>query len=613
MCGIFGYNLTGSLVGGEFSNTLGHRGPDSFAEWSDESVYLSHSRLSIVALQNGAQPFVDTELVTMVNGEIFNFAELKSQLISRGAKFITNSDCEVIHHGYKYYGQHIFSKLEGIFAVAIWDRKEKSLTLARDPQGVKPIYYYQRGVDFAFTSEIKSFFLDVEGIIPKVNENALSEFLFYRYVRSSDTLFESIYKLCPGEIISYKNGEISKNLFSSDCDIRSPKSYIEAQHRLVEILSNSVQSQLMGDADIGIYLSGGIDSSTICALTTIYSTRSIRSYCVEFEEYPDHSEAVYAEQVANTFGTIHRNVNVSLRDVIENLFLMGWHYDEPMGDAAVAPTFLVSKVAASDGIKVILAGEGSDELFAGYSKYQILYNLAKSQTVYDQAELLNTWINCISVFDLNDLRALGVDRCQLDVLLSSVSADISKTKLTAENLVKSLLLTDQNSMLAENYLMKADKMTSAHGLEERVPFLDLPFVSFCRKLEVDQMVAINGGVYEEKKIIKNAFSNLLPLDIINRKKKGYGTPTSIWFKNELKILMSERIRKSTILKRFNQEYIIKLLDDHVNGRKNQNVKLWALLALDLWHYIYIENFAKIYNIDWDTYAPEFKEKVKFNI
>ena len=370
---------------------------------------------------------------------------------------------------------------------------------------MKPLYFLDNGEKVAFASEIKSFFLELKGHRPSVDEKSMAEFLYYRYVRSHRTMFEGVSKVLPGQIVQFNRNQ--KNTFS----IHTPKSSLESssrlesQHRVVEALTKSVQAQLLGEAQSGVYLSGGIDSSTICALCSIYSTRPLRSYCVDFKEHKDNSESVFAGLVANEYRTKHKNVTVSLSDVLANWFEMAWHYDEPMGDAAVVPTYLVSKIAALDGVKVIFAGEGADELFAGYEKYKRIFNLSHESENVSRERIEDEWISSTTVFDAQALQDLGIARQMSQEIARSQKKDIPDCYQDAAALVKSLLVTDQRSMLAENYLMKADKMTAASGLEERVPFLDLRFLEIARTINFDHMTNNESGSYEEKALLKMAF------------------------------------------------------------------------------------------------------------
>lgn len=609
MCGIFGYIKGDHWQHTGHRNSLSHRGPDEFKSWEDEAIYLSHSRLSIVALDNGSQPFVSSDLITLVNGEIYNYAEIKTILMAEGERFSTSSDCEVVHNGFRKYGKEIFNKLQGIYSVAIWDRRVSQLTIVRDPVGVKPLYFIDDGQKVGFASEIKSFFIELEGHGASVDQHAMSEFLYYRYVRSHRTMFEGISKVLPGQIIQFDGAQKNIDFIRVPKDTLNSNSRLESQHKVVEALNKSVQAQLMGEVASGVYLSGGIDSSTICALCSIYSTRELRSYCVDFEEYKDNSESVFASMVAEVYQTSHTNVTVSIADVIANWFEMAWHYDEPMGDAAVIPTYLVSKIAASDGVKVIFAGEGADELFAGYEKYKRIFNLFCDNESTSRESIEDEWVSSTTVFDCQALRDLGVHNELSEEISELQKQDIPKLYKDGATVVKSLLKTDQRSMLAENYLMKADKMTAASGLEERVPFLDLRFMELAKTIKLKHMIENEAGIYEEKALLKSGFSNILPMQIITRKKKGYGTPTDQWFKLALGELLEIRLERSFLLNTMNIDYIRGLLLDHRSGKRRNNVKLWSLLCLDLWHYIFIEACGDLSRVNWSDYAPSFDHGV----
>lgn len=600
MCGIFGIIKTDGFEK-KFNNlnSLSHRGPDDYFFYESQKIFLSHSRLKIMDKANGRQPFIDNErkVVTAVNGEIYNFSELRASLVQEGIKFKTSSDCEVIHQGYMTYGESFFHKLIGIFAFSIWDEKKEKLILCRDHAGVKPLYYHHDKDNLSFSSEIKSLIIEA-GVDPQVCNEALTEYLFYRYVRSNKTLFNNIYKLLPGDCLIVRKGEIEiKKLTYSNQDIG--ELFPEKRHKFLSTLNEVVRSQLISDGvNFGVYLSGGIDSSSIAAISSIFSPQRLFSYCVEFDDYPDNSEATFAKLVGEHFNTNHKTLTLKMSDIKENLLKIAWHYDEPMGDAAIIPTYFVSRLANEDSVKVVFAGEGADELFAGYTKYKEMIEAFKKNNFSDMPEI---WEKNISVFNLSELSSLGFD---VNEIKDELNSESFLSKQNIDDFVQSLLETDQESMLSENYLMKADKMTMAFGIEERVPFLDQRIVSFARQLSWKDMSTRYDSSITEKAILKDSLHTILPVDIISRKKKGYGTPTDIWFKNDMYDLLINRLNKSSILASLDTKFINHLLDEHKNNLAKNNVKLWSLLALDLWHFVHIKNKSRIDDLNLEKYIND---------
>jgi len=528
-------------------------------------------------------------MVLVCNGEIYNYQTLKLELMSKGYKFKTNSDSEVIVHGYEDQGSAFFSRLNGMFAFALWDATINSLLLARDPSGMKPLYYLERDKRFAFASEMKAL-VNFDKTHSGINEEVLADYLFWRYVPNAQTMYKDIKKLLPGQILVINDGTISEVLSigpyaSKIAPVRSEPRNIAL---LSSCLSSAVERHLMSEVPVGVFLSGGIDSSTIAGLSSIFSFEQIFSFCVYFRDFPEGSEVGFAESVARYYETNHHNVEVCLDDVIRELPLIAWHYGEPMGDGAVIPTYFVSKYAEKF-VKVILAGEGSDEQFAGYDKYHQMLGRFRYGIV-DHTTLSRAYRDFISVFSLGQLSLLlkdfdaGLQEHKLNTMLDPVFYNHQSD----DELLKSMLLFDRSSMLAENYLMKGDKMTMAHGVEERAPFLDREILSFSSKLDVNLLYKISSDGLREKHILKKAVSGIIPIEIVNRKKKGYGTPTHVWLRNELGELFEKRIKRSTVFEMFfNLDYIHELSGRHRSGKEDHRTRIWSLLALDLWFEIFI--------------------------
>lgn len=590
MCGIVGY--TGAhdeeLIK-RMMYLIEHRGPDDDGIYYDEQITLGHKRLSIIDIQGGKQPIFNENksVIIVYNGEVFNFQELKANL-KKKHKFKTKSDTEVLIHLYEEEGINFVKKLNGMFAFALWDENKKTLYLVRDSTGIKPLYYTIKDRDIYFASEIKA--LIQSGIIaPKVNSNSLKKFMFYRYIPDAGTMFEKVNKLLPGEIATFSEGQVYfKTFISLKRNKTIPITEDKAKAKLFPLLNQAVKSWLISDVPVGAFLSGGIDSSTIVALAKQNTKGQLNTYSVEFDTNDSKikSEIKFAKKLCDFLKIKNQRFLVKETDVIRDLPLIAWHYDEPMGDAAVIPTFFVAKEARNSS-KVVLAGEGGDEQFGGYEKYKrIIEKKDKREKI---EKLVDEYLKEICVF--NPVEMLHLFK-QIDgkVFFSNINPNIkSLLESPKEDILNNLLSFDQKTMLCENYFMKGDKMTMAHGLEERVPFMDKNLLSFTSSLPEDLKIKDT----TEKYILKETMRNKLPKEIIERQKQGYGTPTKDWFKGKLGRLFKKRIKSSEVFSKFfYTNYITRLYEEHKHGIKNHNTKLWCLLAFDLWYEIYIRHNHK---------------------
>lgn len=377
MCGIVGFNWRDETLVKKMMATVQHRGPDESGCYLDEHMSLGHQRLKVIDLLTGKQPIhnEDGSIQIIFDGAIYNYLELKESLLQKGHRFDTNSDTEVIVHAYEEYDTACVKHLEGVFAFAIWDASKKCLFLARDRLGVKPLYYYTKSNKFIFASELKAI-LEYERVEREVDLGALNEFFTYRYVPSERTLIENIYKLLPGNILILKDGKIKTSQYWDLVENISDESEEYYVAKLRELLRKSVKQCLISEVPLGVFLSGGLDSSCVVALMSEI-TGNIKTFSVGFGgEGKDELE--YARFVSQYFGTDHHEVNVSEKD-LSLLPEMVWCLDEPIGDAATLPTYVLSKLVKKE-VTVVLAGEGGDELFAGYDNYKIMmlgHNFAK--------------------------------------------------------------------------------------------------------------------------------------------------------------------------------------------------------------------------------------------
>lgn len=632
MCGIYGYVSSRGGIQPEIlrrmGDTLRHRGPDDEGEWirhSEElAVALGHKRLSIIDLTSAAkQPISDEDgkIWLTYNGEIYNFRELRSELAAKGHTFKSTSDGEIIVHLYEEMGAACLERLKGMFAFALWDETQQSLFLARDRIGKKPLHYaiYDGGI--AFASEIKAL-LKHPKVVKEIDLSALNKYLTFEYVPAPATIFKSIKKLEPGHYLSYQNGksEIKKywDIPLADYPIGF-KTEDEYAEELRDILERAVRSRLVADVPVGVFLSGGIDSGVIAALAA-KADRKIECFSIGFDE-PSFDESSHAKSIAKALGLNHRLKIFNTREMLDNLDELPNFLDEPLADASILPSYLLSKVA-SERLKVALSGDGGDELFAGYPTYQahriITYYDLLPETLKNSVKALAAWLpvshgNISTDFKIKQfLRGAGVSpeirffmwmgsftESEKKGLLSSdvraalahentyedVFAYIRESGLNKD--LERILYLSMKLYLQDDILVKVDRAAMANGLEVRCPLLDQELVEFACRLPMQYK--LHG--LKTKYLLKKAAAGILPDSIINRKKKGFGIPISKWLTGELKSYMLDYLGEERIKRQgyFNYPYIKGLIDDHLHKRKDHRKLLWTLLIFQIWHDRVFEN------------------------
>ena len=588
-------------------DVIQHRGPDDHGYFIDDKICLGNRRLSIIDIAEGHQPMhnEDESIWITFNGEIYNYKQLKEELEKLGHKFYTNSDTETIVHCYEEYGNDCPKKLRGMFAFAIWDNNKKKLFLARDRLGVKPVYYTLNDGNLFFGSEIKSI-LQFEEIKRLVNFQALHEFLTLQYVPGPKTMFRDIKKLQPGHILVYQKG---KMVIEKYWDIKvEPLVKMEERtcsEQIMKLLKESVKMRLMSEVPLGVYLSGGLDSSTIVGIMSTISEEPVKTFTVGFDHPTD--ELKYAKIVAEKFGTDHHEIMIKT-DTAKILPEIVWHFDEPNADPASLPTYIMSKITKKD-LTVVLVGEGGDETFAGYPKYKIMLLTSKYKYLfpkftasiasvigrYIQNKNLRKYLDFASEFipligkygdAYQKISALGFTQKEKDELYSEnlkkmrLKGNSMKTYFrNSDNLFKYMLNFDMKVWLCDRLLMKVDKMTMASSIEARVPLLDHKLVEFANSIPINLRL--------EKRVFKKAIIKILPREIVKRKKHGFAVPISTWFQGELKEIATQILDKLHKQEYFRYDCIKNLLKNPQRFRNNH--KLWNLLNFEIWHKIYIEN------------------------
>ena len=594
MCGIVGFNWEDKVLIKKMSDSIKHRGPDGYGYYTDKNVSLGHRRLSIIDLsKNGKQPMSNEEgnIWITFNGEIYNYKELRKELEIK-YKFKSNSDTEVIIHAYEEYGDFFLNKLKGMFALAIWDTKKKRILMARDHLGIKPLYYYWNENNLIFASEIKAILINK--IKRELNNEALNEILQNRFISSDITPFNKIKKLLPGHYCIIEKEKLTINKFwdienKGKLDLKET-GYIK---KLKELLVSSVKDHMIADVEVGSFLSGGIDSSLITAIAQKEinkSNKSIKTFNVYFDNF---SEKEFSTKVANHINSKHFDISIDENMAIKALSKIIKTYDEPLIDPATIPTYLISKYAKKK-VKVVLAGEGSDELFGGYEYYKRInairnkiiplrpvLNIISSFPVKIKQNKLNKLINLNKEFH----NSTGFYNQLTSTFNKEEIEQITNNRITLtknnydkfENFIDKLLYIDTKTLLPEYFLMKADKMTMAQSIEERVPYIYPKIAEYAFQLPIK--MKINNK--EEKYIIKQVAKEYLPEEIIKRKKQGYGVPINNWMQNgQIGNLIENHFEKNKTI--INKEYLKKVIKNYKNSDHYKD-QLWTLYNISKWH------------------------------
>lgn len=621
MCGICGvYNVQSKepvppeLIE-RMAGAISHRGPDESGVFLDGHVGLGIVRLSIIDLGGGHQPISNEtgDVWVVFNGEIWNYKELRKELVEKGHHFRTNSDTETIVHAYEEYGLDCVTHLHGMFGFAVWDNSRKRLLLARDRVGKKPLYYTHVDGNLIFASEIKSL-LRHPGVKREVDVQALADYLSVRYVPAPATLFANIYKVQPGHWLLCENDTMSEKCYwdftFGETERLPMEEYLQGIRQHVY---RAVEERMMADVPVGAMLSGGVDSSIVTGVMSKLTNHRVKTFSVGFD-HPEYSELPYAKQVANHFGTDHYELVVNSSDLAKYWPLLTWHRDEPVSEPSDLGVYLISKLARQH-VKVVLSGEGGDELFAGYPKYVVdwlarYYHLLpatiRNQFITPTLDRLpysmrklkmaarnlsqpspERWMNWFGVFNKHMIENLLSTSAK-----ASIDHDAGRAfrSLLARNPqrddLSSMLYLDTKIWLPDNLLMKGDKMTMAASLEARIPLLDYKLIEYAASIPSNIKIKL----FKTKYLLKRAFADFLPDTILTRKKMGFNVPTGIWFREGQRNLISRLLLSERTLSRgfLNSTYVALMLEDHLSGKTNYEKQLFTLASLELWFRVFID-------------------------
>ncbi len=626
ICGIFFVNRDWRVQGdalARMNRSIVHRGPDDEGLFIEENVGLAMRRLSIIDVKAGHQPLSNenSDVWIVFNGEIYNHAELKADLESKGHRYRTHCDTETIVHLYEEYGRDCVKRLRGMFAFVIWDRRRRVLFAARDRLGIKPFYYRWDGSSFLFGSEIKAI-LAYPGIQAEFNRSTLAEYLAFGYITGPKTMFSGIHKLMPGHTLELsEHGELKIERYwnlTADAvrDEHSHDYYVRTYREMIEA---AVRSHLMSDVPLGVFLSGGLDSSAIAALTAKIRGDRIQTFAVGYEE-EQFSELNFANQVAAHIRSDHHEVRLGREEFFSTLPRLIWHEDEPIVWPSSVALYHVARLAR-ERVTVVLTGEGSDETLAGYTRYAWTLLNAKADGIYrtitpkfartglrrllsaspisaglrrklDHTFLLrdgDSWSsfyfdNFYSAFSAEELPQLLTPEA-LEGAGDPYGGSMEAWKHSSGDLLHRLLYTDINSYLIE-LLMKQDQMSMAASLESRVPFLDHELVEFTAQIPAKHQIKGMAGKF----VLKDAVTDLLPAQIIHRKKMGFPTPWEYWLAGpklqEIETLLLES--RSSERQLFREDAVRRIFAEHRAKRRDHGNRIWRLLNLELWQRIFLD-------------------------
>ena len=603
MCGIVGL-----VTKKEKENTIKlmndrikHRGPDGDGYFIDGDVALGHRRLSIIDLSTGDQPMFneDGSVVTVFNGEIYNYQELKEELIALGHDFKTKSDTEVLVHGYEEWHTDLPKHLRGMFAFAIYDKNKNEVFLARDNFGIKPLYFAKMNDTFMFASEIKAF-LDVPDFEKIFNESILETYLEFSFVPTNETFFKGVHRLDAGCSLLYKDGEIKLNKYFKLDFKEENMSFEDAVKNISDVMKDSVEKHLIADVEVGSFLSSGIDSSYIVSLA-----KPDKTYTVGYEN-KKYDETMYAKDLAEKLGIKNESKIITKEEYLENISKIMYHLDEPTSDPAAISLYFVAKLASKD-LKVVLSGEGADEFFGGYNYYREevdykFYNklpyclrhiIGKVASIFPEGrgfnflvrrgeKLENSYIGVNRNFSSKMAKKVLKNNYELKAI--DVTKDVYNEFKNYSNIDK-MQAIDINFWLMKDILLKADRMTMASSIEGRVPFIDKEVFKVASHLPFDYKVTKENT----KVALRAAAKEVIPTEAYKKKKLGFPVPVREWIKEgDFKEEVEKTLNSDVANKYFNTKIINKMFEEHINGKKDNYRKIWTIYTFIKWYQVFFE-------------------------
>ncbi len=595
-----------------------HRGPDDEGVYVADGVGLGMRRLSIIDLSTGHQPIhnEDGTVWVVFNGEIYNYRELREELEAEGHRFYTLSDTETIVHGYETWGEGVFSRLRGMFGIAIWDERSKTLLLGRDRPGIKPLYYAEAGGRLFFGSEAKCLLVNPE-IDRSLDLTAVDHYLAYLYTPRDRAVFKGMRKLPPAHYLRVRDGRVECQRYwqlpAGKAVFRGSEQ--DALDALEQTLSDAVRSHLVSDVPLGAFLSGGIDSTIVVALMARATGRPVRTFSIGFDESA-YDELPHARRVADHLGTEHHELTVR-PDALGILDRLIWHFDEPFADVSAVPTWYVSKMAAEQ-VTVVLSGDGGDELFGGYDRYLPHPNVArfdrhvaavgrvlaaaawrglphgargKNFLRHVARDAQGRYLDSVTFYHADERRSLLSPASQQALGAWEAERYFRRPfrRLAGLPFADQMMAFDFETYLPEDCLTKVDRMSMAHSIESRVPLLDHCVVDFAASLPAD--LKIRHGV--RKYLLKQLAYRLVPRPLLDRPKQGFGVPIGHWFRGSLRDAFGDILASPTARQRgyFDYRFVDRILSEHLSGKRDHALRLWQLLVFEQWHRQYVDTPA----------------------
>lgn len=605
MCGICGF--TGNIPDNEkiihkMAEVITHRGPDSEGFYTDESISMGFRRLSIIDLEGGTQPIYsqDKSMVLTFNGEIYNYKELRKELIDMGYEFYTQTDSETILHGYEAWGEKVLDRLRGMFGFAIYDKKDGSLFIARDFFGIKPMHYALVGDHLVYGSEIKSI-LEFPLYEKKFNARTLDNYLSFQYALPPETFFEGIYCLLPGHYLRFKDGKVTTTRYwEATFEPDETLTEEEAVDRIEQVFEKSVDAHKISDVEVGCFLSSGVDSSYV---STYFADQ--KTFTVGFDFGEKYNEIDWAKGLSEKIGVDHHYKVIASDEFWGNIRKVQYHMDQPLADPSCIALYFVSKIA-SEHVKVVLSGEGADELFGGYTIYNEINSLRGYQKLpLGLRKFLANIVRPLPKFKGRNFILRGAltveerfignafmfNKAEKQKILKDTSIAHEPQEYTAKYYdraknyddITKMQYLDINTWMVGDILLKADRMSMANSLELRVPFLDKEVFKVARTIPYQLRVNKENTKYAMRKAARRH----LPEDWAKKKKLGFPVPTRVWLKDEKYYnIVKDVFNSETAKKFFNSEELIKFLDDHFSGKEDNSRKVWTVFIFIVWYNIY---------------------------
>ncbi len=583
MCGIAGYLSIDSYKDDFFIEnsvkSLSHRGPDEYGFFNDEKTCLLNTRLSIIDLEGGTQPFYskDKSIVVVQNGEIYNYLEIKKRLLEEGINFKTDSDTEVILKAYEKYGESCFQLFNGMFAIAILDKNIDQIILCRDRLGVKPLYIYTEKSRIFFSSEIKTF-LSIPSFNKNIDYQSIHNYFKFNYIPIPNTIFSSVKHLDPGTYIKFSTKDLSSKVqkywdISNDKEEKNDEKVI--LEKIDDVLNDAIRIRLRSDVEIGAFLSGGLDSSLVCSITKQNFNVSLNSFTIGFPE-KRFDESGWAKKVAE-INKIPNNISHLDADIVSLWSKTTWFNDQPHGDISFIPTFYLSKFA-SEEYKVVFTGDGGDEACGGYTKYYSVFD-NDLKDYFDDISLIKDDEEFNHLYSEDFIKKIDLNE-PYEIFHDAVNNVSNKDK------INKILYFDMKHLLPGNNLVKPDKMAMANSLETRSPMLDFRFFELMQSFPGEEKLKLD----QTKYILKKYAEKYLPYEVIHRDKQMFTVPVGEWFKDKLKEFLKEIIYSDSLKKRniFKEDYLEKIVSEHISGLKDRTRELRAIVNLEIWFRQFID-------------------------